>query len=857
MNLTRKAVTAVILVLLMASITLAMSAQAQSFLPAGVVPTNLQEGGTVPGPVPAGVTPNLMVKTHAFLSFRPNPVGVGQTFLVNMWLNPATHASRYLSDYKVTITKPDGKQDVITMDSYQADTTAWFEYIADQLGTWKLKFEFPGGYYPSGNYTADPGAVMGSGYVSFPQSCYYEPSSTAEQTLTVQQDVIYPWPESPLPTDYWTRPVRFENREWWPILGNYPGTGWSGGWKGIGDVWNRLYPNTNPNWGPRYNFHPWVSGPNTVHVVWKRQGAVAGLIGGPSGPYGATGNPGSPSLVYAGRCYQTITKPGVGSVAQCYDLRTGEIYYEIPTASGGVTPSIIAYTKTGMLEVPGAEAGARLNAELISISGGQLMKVNPWTGALSVNVSISPLTGGGGTFVNQIEGYALAIQDLGSSAGANRYRLINWTTAGSTSNFTARIISNTTYAMSSLPSLYDLESGYGASVSSVTPPAMGAWYGTTVLGYNLKTGQLLWNKTVEDTCYSMMVSVADHGKVAALMMGGYFMAWDLATGNLAWKGEAMDYPWSEPAFGAYSIQSAYGMLFRQAYDGVYAFDWNDGHIVWHYKAVALSMYESPYTDANGTTVYSFNTGATIADGKMWTYNTEHTESWPLTRGWGIHCINVTTGELIWKIGNPMSPGAVADGYLTAADSRDGYMYVFGKGKSATTIAAPDIVVSKGTGVVIKGTVLDISPAQPNIPCVSKDSMQRQMEYLHLQYPIDGIWHNETITGVPVSLTAIAADGAVVDLGTVTTDGYYGTFEKAWTPPNEGTYKIIASFAGDDAYGSSSAATAISVGPAPVTPDTENQQQQITVPDYTMTLMVGFIAVIIAVAIATVLILRKK
>jgi len=31
------------------------------------------------------------------------------------------------------------------------------------------------------------------------------------------------------------------------------------------------------------------------------------------------------------------------------------------------------------------------------------------------------------------------------------------------------------------------------------------------------------------------------------MMGGYFMAWDLATGNLAWKGEAMDYPWSEPA----------------------------------------------------------------------------------------------------------------------------------------------------------------------------------------------------------------------------------------------------------------------------------------------------------------------
>ena len=150
------------------------------------------------------------------------------------------------------------------------------------------------------------------------------------------------------------------------------------------------------------------------------------------------------------------------------------------------------------------------------------------------------------------------------------------------------------------------------------------------------------------------------------------MAWDLATGNLAWKGEAMDYPWSEPAFGAYSIQSAYGMLYRQAYDGIYAFDWNDGSIVWKYTAPALSPYESPYTDENGTTVYSFNTGATIADGKMYTYNTEHTESWPLTRGWGLHCINITNGELLWKIGNPMSIGGIADGYLSAADSRDGY-----------------------------------------------------------------------------------------------------------------------------------------------------------------------------------------
>ena len=32
-----------------------------------------------------------------------------------------------------------------------------------------------------------------------------------------------------------------------------------------------------------------------------------------------------------------------------------------------------------------------------------------------------------------------------------------------------------------------------------------------------------------------------------------------------------------------------------------------------------------------------------------------------------------------------APGAVADGYLTGSDMYDGYMYVFGKGKSDTTV----------------------------------------------------------------------------------------------------------------------------------------------------------------------------
>jgi hypothetical protein len=327
------------------------------------------------------------------------------------------------------------------------------------------------------------------------------------------------------------------------------------------------------------------------------------------------------------------------------------------------------------------------------------------------------------------------------------------------------------------------------------------------------TGLELWDKTIEGDDYSGSCTLADHGKGAVLMIGGYFLAWDLRTGNLAWQSEKMDYPWSQPSFGAYDATSAYGMFYRQAYDGVYAFDWNDGSIVWHYKAPTPYVYETPYIDSEGKGVYSFNSGSKVADGKLFTQNSEHTTTQPVTRGWQTHCIDVFTGKCVWNISGPMTPGAIADGYLTAGNSYDGYMYVFGKGKSVTTVSAPQVGVTKGTPFVITGSVLDLSPAQPGTPCVSEGSMTLQMEYLHSQRSIGGLNGDAIITGVPVTITAVGSDGTYVDIGTTTSNGYYGNFGIVWTPKKEGTYEIVASFAGDESYGSSAAATTIVVGPA--------------------------------------------
>ncbi|MBE3116998.1 PQQ-binding-like beta-propeller repeat protein, partial [Candidatus Bathyarchaeota archaeon] len=721
----KSAVSIAIIIIMMTSMTLMTTPiKAQTSLPAGTVATNLQEGGSI-NPLPAGTTPDYSFDTYAQLSFRPNPVGVGQSIIINLWVTPAIHVSRYFKDFKVTITDPDGNSKEIVLNSYRADATAWLEYVFDKVGTWKIKFDFPGGYFPAGNYTTAAGAFGGSGNVSFTESAYYKPASSPVRELIVQQDMVPSWPAAAIPTDYWTRPVHVENREWWTIAGNWPGIGYVGG----GTTWDELYPNTSPTWNAQHKFTPWVQGPNSAHVVWKEQGNIAGLIGGQAGQYGNSGGPSNPSIIYAGRAYEGYTKPGTGSTAQnywkCYDLRTGQVYWDQPaalttvqsffgTTTGPLVPNLIEYASPTTSEVPGAEAAGAWSVSLMYLGSGRLYKWNPWTGALTLNTTIGASTNDNvtvGTFYKSSSSRGndpsvLSIQTL-RSTGTTTYRLINWTTRGSSSNFTSRIASNTSYARSSLPSYIDWNVGLGATVAGVT--VAGVFMGQNITGYRLSTGEQLWSIIINEPVYSGLCNIVDHGKVAVLSDHGYYVAIDLATGKEAWKSDKMAYPWASTGFGGYSAMSAYGMLFREAYDGVYAFNWTNGKLVWKYTAPAGSVYETPYTDENFTTVmpfYSFGVGGQIADGKFFTWNYEHTESWPVTRGWSLHAIDVFTGKGVWNITGCMAPTNIADGYLVATNSYDGYKYVFGKGETTTTITAPDVAVQQGTSIVIKGTVLD-------------------------------------------------------------------------------------------------------------------------------------------------------
>lgn len=848
-SISKKIISEFVIILLIASAVPMLSLQNAEAQPSATQP--------VTGELPSGVTPNVTITTQARLSVRPTVIGVNQVFLVNLWTNPGTHVERKHEDYTVTITKPDGTKDVIVLDSYVADATAWFEYTADQVGNWTLKFDFLGTYFPAGIYYQgkiyDSLEAIGSytsGAFSGPAnlgSAYYKPSSTPEITLIVQQDMVSSWPASELPTDYWTRPISPENREWWVIGGNYP---WHG--PSTAAEWDELYPETNRYWDSHYRFTPWVEAPDSAHIVWKEQGTTLAGIGG--GDNGASAyNPESsrttaPSIIWEGKAYLSYTKPGSGKTAvtywRCYDIRTGELFWERPLEAGESAPTAICY-ESADATVLGGGYKASLSASLVYIGGGRLLKYNPMTGAMSLNASISPLTTG----TYYMNAYVLSIQNIGNTTNPN-YRLINWTTRGTATTLAARIISNTSYARSSLPSLVDYNTCLGATITGIE--IAGAYAGINITGYDLLTGATLWSTTTDDPLFSQTSMVADHGKVATVSMKGYWLAWDLRTGQLAWKTEELDYPWDASGWGVYGIQSAYGNIYWEGYMALYAIDWDTGKINWKYYDPSVP-FETPYS---GYT--SLRSNALIADGKIYLCNDEHSPTNPLTRGWNLHCVNATSGEGIWDIAGSMRPSAIADGYLVGSSMYDGYNYYFGKGKSATTVSAPQIVLTQGQSIVITGTVLDQSPAQTDTPCVSKESMRTQMEYLHMQKSIDGLWHNETITGVPVSLDTVDPNGNYIHIGDVTTDGYSGTFGFTWEPEIPGQYTVTATFMGDDSYGSSFASTYVGVSEAPAESPTPTPVNFESVNNTTITTIIGAaIAIIVTIVIAMLLIVKKR
>jgi hypothetical protein len=218
----------------------------------------------------AAATPT--IPTFAYVSVSTNPVGVGQSVEVIMWLNQVIFDAAFgntirFHNYELTITSPSGANTSETFAVINDPTSAQdYSYTPQTTGTYTLTFSFPGQTY---NF---PFAATMFGVNTPYEGTYYAPSS-ASCTLTVQSTPISGYPTTPLPTMYWTRPIYGYNTNWYTVSSNWLGdlapgyTGFAGTYNAGG---NGEYLAGNND----------VVGSLTSHVMWTTPMGPGGVVGG-------------------------------------------------------------------------------------------------------------------------------------------------------------------------------------------------------------------------------------------------------------------------------------------------------------------------------------------------------------------------------------------------------------------------------------------------------------------------------------------------------------------------------------------------------------------------------------------------
>ena len=864
----------------------------------GVVYTNFQPSGSIR--LPAGVVPDKEYDVVPRLNLTPNPVELNTQLLINGWLSPALSPARYHTDYQFIVTKPDGTATTYYEDSFRADGTAWLTIIPDQVGNWTVKFNFFGSYWPPGNYSYPE--AQGGYPVSFTQSVYFKPT-TKTMNVTVVDEPLASYPDQYLPTDYWTRPVGPDQRNWWPILGWYPADGVTA----RPETEIHWPNNTNHYAQSNYGFIPFTQAPLSAHVVNYQANAIGGLMGadleGIQNPYVDRQfanyiRPQGPDIVYNGVAY-TYRPVEIGSpprdsqvtrefpnspygtpkmILEATDLRTGEVLFQRDDVTQ--PPTMVTYWE-GYPEIEGAIPLYSRYVWLTYVGSGRLINYYPFTGTPVFNVSIAPLSSGV-LYTHKPDPFNpgagripffLSVQNLGNSLPADqRYRLIEWTVSGTGYRRSAvhdvnfRVIRNISYAWSSLGSIYDFEtmkafrnvaesSTYTTGRAPSGLAAAGSPNNNYVQAISLITGQQLWNKStgIHHILFSGASTAADQGMVAFRYTDGYYYGFDQETGDQKWRTDMTTDPWG--AFVDYGVGSYGGNIIAGQADGVAAFNWKTGELAWHFKAIQPYQTETNY---QGYTPF-FGGSPLIADGVVFFANSMHTVKQPLPRGWKLYAMNATTGEYIWSIAGTrthqqgstfIDPLTVHDGYLSFPNGHDGRTYVIGKGLSETTVFAQQSGVIVGDVTTITGTVTDLSPAQPGTPAISDQDQGRWMEYLHMNYE-----RPNNATGVPVIIEVIDSNDNRYQIGEVTSDSS-GSFGLSWKPTIAGKYQVIASFKGSNSYGSSEATTYFTAVDAAQAAEPVPASQDMT-GTYVSYATVAIIAAIAIVGALIMLMLKKR
>jgi len=83
------------------------------------------------------------VTTYAYISVEPNPVGVNQQVLVDVWIEPLqpTGTDRF-HNLTVTITKPDGTIETVGPLTTSTVGSQFFTYTPTMVGNYSFKLTY-------------------------------------------------------------------------------------------------------------------------------------------------------------------------------------------------------------------------------------------------------------------------------------------------------------------------------------------------------------------------------------------------------------------------------------------------------------------------------------------------------------------------------------------------------------------------------------------------------------------------------------------------------------------------------------------------------------------------------------------
>jgi hypothetical protein len=720
----------------------------------------------------SGHTPAWNIPTYAYVHAAPNPVGVGQTVSVYIWLTNFYYGGAFNNDlrfhnYKLTITAPSGAVETQNFATI-VDTTSnqHTSFIPSEVGTYTLEFTYPGETYvgTTDDYAGDK----------------FLPSSAAVHLIVQEDPLPDPIGGYPLPSEYWTRPIYGENTNWWSIASN---------WLGIGA----------PNYGSWMNTgQDALSGPNTfcaiypgdavgsqtAHIMWTKQLQTGGVVGGNNfDVQGQTFFDGSAYLIrynnpiiLAGKLYYTepvsFSNTGYGFFGDphdygptvCVDLRTGEVLWsrtDVPALSFGLLMDVQTQNEHGVCAPvlvvthffdPTWEGYDGDTGEYLF----QATNIPGYTNALLGNPPSLFQRGAGramgpdGEYLDYIFANAgtetdpdwrlgqwnasklfysrggaapnmLGIKDAGISDQSDPNCRYDW-------NISIPYLNSVTEPLVVLSAKYN----DGILLMRGTFPSNGEnnlynWISSAPYTYffvNLNPskgsiGSVTWEKTIQAPANNYTVVPGPVDWESRVIFQDYkegviWAAYDLDSGNFLWESEpqtALDY-YGMPSQGTLPGACAYGRLYSSAYGGIlYCYDSRTGDLLWTYgNGGEGNSTASGFNWPYGNIPTQMQA---IGNGVVYTVSSVHTWPSPIYKGGLARAINATDGSEIWTIsGVTMEFGmmsyAMADGFNTWFNGYDNEIYVVGRGPSATTVGAPDAGLSFGQSVVIRGSVTDIS-----------------------------------------------------------------------------------------------------------------------------------------------------